>query len=105
MNNYQSIALNHSKGSFDFLNKMGAGLPALNVTRQQVNSYWLIVKQQYNARTQNFKSFPIYEEQLKSTLSNKGDILFEDDYALVFLGNLPEFNLGRKVEASQLLVA
>lgn len=104
MNVYQQVAANHAKRSFDFFNKMGAGLPLLNVTRKQVDECWVIVKQQYNAVSQDFKTFPLYEQRLKESLT-EGEILYEDEYALVWWGSLPEFNLERKVEVSRALVA
>ena len=105
MNTYTQIAANHARAEVNLLNRLGGGVPLSNITEAQVHRYWLVVKQQYNATKREWTTFPKYETAIKTAIkAMAGEILFEDDYGLVFRGERPQFSLHRKVEVAQCLV-
>lgn len=105
INKYTQIAANHAGAKVTLLNHLGGGIPLANVTKYQVQEYWVVVKQQYNAKKREWITFPKYETAIKTALqATPGEILFEDEYGIVFYGKRPQFSLHRKVEVVRCLV-
>lgn len=99
MNKYIFAAKRHAgKNPERYVRMDAANNQDPEAARFVTNNYWLVVKQQYNAAKNSWKTFPEYEAKLRTILNETlGSIIYEDDYAFVFNGKEPCFtNISRR---------
>lgn len=104
MNKYIFVAKQHAGKNPERYKKMNSfNDQSPEAAGYVTNNYWLVVKQQYNATSNTWKTFPEYETKLRRELNDTlGSIVFEDEYAFVFNGKEPCFaGVGRKVEIAR----